>query len=104
VVVGAGNVDAPWWVVVLGLLLVIALAVHRLWSGERLDHDAKTGFQLQVLRGWEAKRFAKKQLEEMDTDAAAGTTSYRDPADGSTWVMDYPPGEAHPPRLRRLRD
>lgn len=60
--------------------------------------------QLRVLRGLEAKRFAEKQLQQLGVDAAAGTTTYRNPADGSIWVMDYPPGDAHPPRLRRQGD
>lgn len=82
----------------------IAALWYRWKSGEGLDRDPKFGMQLQQLRGWEAKRFVKTQLERLDVDAAAGTTTYRNPADGSIWVMDYPPGDAHPPRLRRQRD
>jgi Immunity protein 27 len=89
------------------LIVVIALYVLRWRRGDRLDHDARTGAQLYVLRGRDAKQFAEKQLEQVDVDAAAGITTYRNPADGSTWVMDHPHGKSGgggSPRLRRRGD
>jgi immunity protein 27 of polymorphic toxin system len=96
------------WVSLIVLSIVVtALYVLRWRSGTRLDRDARTGAQLHVLRGREAKRFAEKQLEQVDVDADARTTTYRNPADGSTWIMDYPRSTLHgggSPRLRRQGD
>jgi hypothetical protein len=46
---------------------------------------------------------ARRLYSGKDLDKDAKSTTYRNPADGSIWVMDYPPGEAHLPRLRRQR-
>jgi hypothetical protein len=102
VVVGAQPPTASWWVIGALLALWIVLYGLRWRSGDRLDHDPKTGMQLQQLRGWEARRFVKTQLEQVDADAAAGTTTYRNPRDGKIWVMDYPGYRS--PRLRLQRD
>lgn len=59
------------------------------------------------LHGNAAKNFAESRLEKVTVDDVAWTTTYRDPADGSIWVMDYPHSEVHgggSPRLRRQRD
>lgn len=59
------------------------------------------------LHGNAAQQFAEARLEKVAVDAVAWTTTYRDPADGSIWVMDDPHSEHHgggPPRLRRKRD
>ncbi|MFL5914887.1 MAG: Imm27 family immunity protein [Gaiellaceae bacterium] len=59
------------------------------------------------VHGNAAKRFAEAQLEEVAVDVVAWTTTYRDPKDGSIWVMDYPHSEVHgggSPRLRRQPD
>ena len=57
------------------------------------------------LTGNAAKRFAQAHLEKIATNLAEWTTTYRDPGDGSLWVMDHPQAELNgggPPRLRRL--
>jgi hypothetical protein len=59
------------------------------------------------LHGNAATRFAETRLEKVAVDVVAWTTTYRDPADGSFWVMDYPHSEVHgggSPRLRRQQD
>jgi hypothetical protein len=56
------------------------------------------------LQGNAATEFADSQLEEVSVDASGWITTYRDPSDGSVWVMDYPHGDEHgggSPRLRR---
>jgi hypothetical protein len=102
VVVGAQPPTASWWVIGAILVLWIVLYGLRWRSGDRLDHEAKTGMQLYELHGRQAKRFIKTQLEQVDVDAAAGTTTYRNPKDGTVWVMDY--SGRRPPRLRLQRD
>jgi hypothetical protein len=57
------------------------------------------------LTGDNALTFAREVLEEVRVDVVNWTTEYRDPRDGSVWVMDYPKAEYHgggSPRLRRL--
>jgi hypothetical protein len=52
-----------------------------------------------------AKDYAEAHLEEVEVDGVQWTITYRDPRDGSKWLMDYPHGELHgggPPRLRRI--
>jgi hypothetical protein len=98
---------AGWVSLIVLSIVVTALYVLRWRSGTRLDRDARTGAQLYVLRGREARRFAEKQLEQLDVDVDARTTTYRNPADGSTWIMDYPRSTLHgsgSPRLRRQGD
>ena len=59
------------------------------------------------VHGNAAQRFAETELEELEVDVVAWTATYRDPTDGSIWVMDYPHGELQadgPPRLKRQRD
>ena len=59
------------------------------------------------LTGNAAKEFAASTLEKVRTNAADWTVEYRDPRDGSLWIMDYPQSELHaggPPRLRRVRE
>lgn len=59
------------------------------------------------LHGKAATDFADTHLEETEVDASGWITTYRDPTDGSIWILDYPHGEAHgggSPRLRRQRD
>jgi hypothetical protein len=56
------------------------------------------------LHGNEAKDFARRFLEQVRVDAARWETWYRDPRDGTIWLMDYPSSELQgggPPRLRR---
>ena len=112
-VVGVGfllqkHISADGWVPVIVLWIVsTALFVEfyvYLWRRGDLGRDPRTGMPFYQLRGWEAKRFIKKRLEQVAVDAAARTTTYRNPREGSIWVTDYPPGDRHPPRLRRLRD
>jgi hypothetical protein len=58
------------------------------------------------LRGNAATDFADR-LEKVEIDVSGWIITYRDPTDGSIWVMDYPHGEAHgggSPRLRRQPD
>jgi hypothetical protein len=57
------------------------------------------------LTGNAAQRFAEANLEKIEVDVVQWTTTYRDPRDGSEWLMDYPHSELHgggPPRLRRI--
>lgn len=59
------------------------------------------------LTGNAAKEFAESALEKIRTNATDWTIEYRDPRDGSLWVMDYPHSDLHgggPPRLRRVAD
>jgi hypothetical protein len=61
--------------------------------------------ELTELHGNAATRFAKANLEEISTDVVEWTVKYRDPRDGSEWLMDYPHSEVHgggSARLRRL--
>ena len=56
------------------------------------------------LHGNAAKEFARRFLEQVRVDADRWETWYRDPRDGTVWLMDYPSSELHgggPPRLRR---
>jgi hypothetical protein len=57
------------------------------------------------LNGRAAQVFAEAHLEKIEVDVVEWTTTYRDPRDGSKWLMDYPHSELHaggPPRLRRI--
>jgi hypothetical protein len=98
---------------------VVAPLFFALTSGFRLDRDAiallAAGGTLRLmsdepvseLHGNAAKRFVETQLQEVEVDAAAWTTRYRNPRDGSEWLLDYPHSEVHgggSPRLRRLPD
>jgi hypothetical protein len=57
------------------------------------------------LNGRAAQVFAEAHLDKIEVDVVQWTTTYRDPRDGSEWLMDYPHGELQgggPPRLRRI--
>jgi len=65
------------------------------------------GGRIDELNGNAATDFADAHLEEPEADASGWITTYRDPTDGSIWVMDYPHGGAHgggSPRPRRQPD
>jgi hypothetical protein len=59
------------------------------------------------LRGRAAQDWADEHLEKVYVDVVRWTVEYRDPRDGSAWLLDYPDGHLEgggPPRLRRILD